>query len=215
MRHTIWICAFVVACSSTPSTPTDAGATDAATDVVIPTSTSLAIDGDPNGLYWDATSSTLYVADDGNNRILTYTDAGGSRAVCKSSRGARERTWARSAHSASRRVAARHAIRLRHDGRRRSSDAEFARAARRARSFRISIRRSVASVSRARTTERSSTRTSRKMEPVTSARSRRSRSRASRPTSSPGLQKPVGVLVIGPDVLHGRSRHERAPTSTP
>ena len=44
---------------------------------MIPATASLAIDGDPNGLYWDATSSTLYIADDGNNRILTYTDAAG------------------------------------------------------------------------------------------------------------------------------------------
>jgi DNA-binding beta-propeller fold protein YncE len=37
----------------------------------------LQIDGDPNGLYWDATAQRLYLADDNNNRILLWTDAAG------------------------------------------------------------------------------------------------------------------------------------------
>ena len=37
---------------------------------VVPTNASIALDGDANGLYWNAQSSTLYIADDGNNRIL-------------------------------------------------------------------------------------------------------------------------------------------------
>ncbi len=37
----------------------------------------LTIDGDANGLWWDDASQTLYIADDNNNRILTWTDAGG------------------------------------------------------------------------------------------------------------------------------------------
>ena len=37
----------------------------------------LAVDGDPNGLWWDAATETLYLADDDGNRILTWTDAGG------------------------------------------------------------------------------------------------------------------------------------------
>lgn len=37
----------------------------------------IAIDGDPNGLFWDATTSTLYVADDQNDRVLKYTDKDG------------------------------------------------------------------------------------------------------------------------------------------
>lgn len=37
----------------------------------------IAIDGDPNGLWWDAAGQTLYVADDDGNRILRWTDAAG------------------------------------------------------------------------------------------------------------------------------------------
>ncbi|PTL76267.1 hypothetical protein [Vitiosangium sp. GDMCC 1.1324] len=37
----------------------------------------LTLEGDPNGLWWDAPSRTLYIADDQNNRILQWTDAGG------------------------------------------------------------------------------------------------------------------------------------------
>jgi hypothetical protein len=36
----------------------------------------LALDGDPNGVLWDATAQTLYIADNANNRILTWTEAG-------------------------------------------------------------------------------------------------------------------------------------------
>ncbi|NOU27724.1 MAG: hypothetical protein HOO96_07460 [Polyangiaceae bacterium] len=38
------------------------------------TSGRIALEGDPNGLYWDAGESTLYIADDAHNRILTYRD---------------------------------------------------------------------------------------------------------------------------------------------
>ena len=37
----------------------------------------LAIDGDPNGLFWDDGQQTLYIADDNGNRILRWTDAAG------------------------------------------------------------------------------------------------------------------------------------------
>ena len=37
----------------------------------------IALDGDPNGLFWDAASQTLYIADDQNNRVLKWTDAEG------------------------------------------------------------------------------------------------------------------------------------------
>ena len=37
----------------------------------------LAIEGDPNGLFWDDAASVLYVADDDGNRILRWTDARG------------------------------------------------------------------------------------------------------------------------------------------
>ncbi|HEX7665929.1 MAG TPA: hypothetical protein VF407_15485, partial [Polyangiaceae bacterium] len=33
--------------------------------------------GDPNGLWWDDASQTLFIADDDNNRLLKYTDADG------------------------------------------------------------------------------------------------------------------------------------------
>jgi sugar lactone lactonase YvrE len=52
----------------------DLGETDASPP---PTTASVPLDGDPNGLYWDAPTSTLFVADDGNNRILTYRDGAG------------------------------------------------------------------------------------------------------------------------------------------
>ena len=39
--------------------------------------TSMALDGDPNGLFWDDATSTLFIADSDNNRILRFTDAGG------------------------------------------------------------------------------------------------------------------------------------------
>jgi hypothetical protein len=76
MRTAAITIAFALACSSTPPpAQNDAGAD--APVVSVPTNTSLAIDGDPNGLYWDDAASTLYVADDGNNRVLMYTDSGG------------------------------------------------------------------------------------------------------------------------------------------
>ncbi|EYF04643.1 SMP-30/gluconolactonase/LRE family protein [Chondromyces apiculatus] len=37
----------------------------------------IALDGDPNGLFWDAASGTLYIADDNNNRILSWTEENG------------------------------------------------------------------------------------------------------------------------------------------
>lgn len=39
--------------------------------------TALPLDGDANGLWWDDATSTLYIADDNNNRILQWTDGGG------------------------------------------------------------------------------------------------------------------------------------------
>ncbi|MFE8595481.1 SMP-30/gluconolactonase/LRE family protein [Archangium violaceum] len=37
----------------------------------------IALDGDPNGIWWDAATKTLFMADDQNNRVLKWTDAGG------------------------------------------------------------------------------------------------------------------------------------------
>ncbi|MBK8256180.1 MAG: hypothetical protein IPK82_26360 [Polyangiaceae bacterium] len=39
--------------------------------------TTIALDGDPNGLYWDDSQGVLYLADDNQNRILKWTDAEG------------------------------------------------------------------------------------------------------------------------------------------
>jgi hypothetical protein len=38
---------------------------------------SLAISGDPEGLWWEPSNSTLYIADQQNGRIMTWTDDGG------------------------------------------------------------------------------------------------------------------------------------------
>lgn len=37
----------------------------------------VAVDGDPNGLWWDDATQTLFIADDDNDRILKYTDKEG------------------------------------------------------------------------------------------------------------------------------------------
>ncbi|MBL8913075.1 MAG: hypothetical protein JNM17_20435 [Archangium sp.] len=54
--------------------------TDAGTDAGVPVERgpkALPLDGDGNGLWWDAPTSTLYIADDQNNRILKYRDGEG------------------------------------------------------------------------------------------------------------------------------------------
>jgi DNA-binding beta-propeller fold protein YncE len=43
----------------------------------------LPFEGDPNGLYWDDSQQTLYVADDNGNRILRWTDAAGFSLVAE------------------------------------------------------------------------------------------------------------------------------------
>lgn len=43
--------------------------------------TVLNIEGDPNGLWWDDASQTLYVADDDGNRILSWSDEVGFKLV--------------------------------------------------------------------------------------------------------------------------------------
>lgn len=39
--------------------------------------TSIPLDGDANGLFWDAALGTLIIADDDHNRLLAWTDSGG------------------------------------------------------------------------------------------------------------------------------------------
>jgi sugar lactone lactonase YvrE len=64
----------VSGCSNTAAAPS----VDAAADAVAPlTTATLSLDGDPNGLYWDSAAATLFIADDGNNRVLTYRDGSG------------------------------------------------------------------------------------------------------------------------------------------
>ncbi len=43
--------------------------------------TTIPIDGDPNGIAWDATAKVLYIADQAGNQVLSYTDGGGFGAV--------------------------------------------------------------------------------------------------------------------------------------
>jgi DNA-binding beta-propeller fold protein YncE len=45
--------------------------------------TAIPLDGDPNGLWWDSATATLYIADDNNNRILQWTDGGGIALVAE------------------------------------------------------------------------------------------------------------------------------------
>ncbi|EAU69041.1 hypothetical protein STIAU_8678 [Stigmatella aurantiaca DW4/3-1] len=57
------------ACGSTPG-PSGPGPLDRGPKAV-------SLEADPNGLWWDAASGTLFLADDENNRVLQWTDAGG------------------------------------------------------------------------------------------------------------------------------------------
>lgn len=57
------------------STPTADSTGDSATAARGPLT--ITIDGDPNGIWWSAAAQTLYLADDNNNRILTWRDGTG------------------------------------------------------------------------------------------------------------------------------------------
>lgn len=61
-------------CGSSDETSADGGS-----ETAVPTTASIPLDGDPNGLFWDDANGTLYIADDGNNRILTYRDGAGTQ----------------------------------------------------------------------------------------------------------------------------------------
>ncbi|MBZ4377357.1 hypothetical protein [Corallococcus sp. AS-1-6] len=61
-----------VGCSSSPEVP---GPSE--NPVIERGPKTIALDGDPNGLWWDAESATLYMADDQNNRVLSYRDGEG------------------------------------------------------------------------------------------------------------------------------------------
>lgn len=65
-----FVLAVCAACGSDePAGPVDAGPPK--------TNASLPFAGDPSGLFWDGTTSTLFIADDANNRVATYRDADG------------------------------------------------------------------------------------------------------------------------------------------
>lgn len=62
-----------------PSQPSDddSATDDDSTPGVDRGPTQIDLDADPNGLWWDAKSGTLLIADDNGNRILTWTDEAG------------------------------------------------------------------------------------------------------------------------------------------
>jgi DNA-binding beta-propeller fold protein YncE len=61
---------FLAACGSSNQAPSDAGGVERGPKIV-------AVEGDPNGLWWDDAEQTLYVADDNGNRVLRWTDEDG------------------------------------------------------------------------------------------------------------------------------------------
>jgi len=73
-RRRSWFAAAValplVACST-------AGTAPGAAPVASATRTTLAVEGDPNGIYWDAKDGALLLADDDGNRILRWSDGAG------------------------------------------------------------------------------------------------------------------------------------------
>lgn len=71
---------FLTACGPAMMNPLGDAGLDAGTDAGFPVERgpkAIALDGDGNGLWWDAPSQTLYIADDQNNRILKYRDGEG------------------------------------------------------------------------------------------------------------------------------------------
>jgi sugar lactone lactonase YvrE len=63
--------------TGTSSSASGSGGAGGAAAMVDRGPTAIPLDGDPNGLWWDAATATLYIADDNNNRILKWTDGGG------------------------------------------------------------------------------------------------------------------------------------------
>lgn len=58
----------VGACAASPAAPQRP---------LAPSPVTIAVEGDPNGIFWDALEHRLLVADDDGNRILSWTDAAG------------------------------------------------------------------------------------------------------------------------------------------
>jgi hypothetical protein len=63
--------------SSASSSSGDAGGPDGGAVNRGPAAVPFDDSADPNGLWWDEATDTLYIADDGNNRILSWTDSAG------------------------------------------------------------------------------------------------------------------------------------------
>lgn len=58
-----------IGCASSSQVPVDPGTVERGPKI-------FPVEGDPNGLWWDDASHTLYLADDNGNRILQWTDTG-------------------------------------------------------------------------------------------------------------------------------------------
>lgn len=65
------------------STGTNGGSTGTGNIMVERGPKLIPVEGDPNGLWWDDVTHTLYVADDNGNRILKWTDAAGFSLVAE------------------------------------------------------------------------------------------------------------------------------------
>ena len=72
LRSSLLLASTLAACAGSTGGPGEDGDT---ADGVNNGATELSLDGYPNGLWWDDASETLFVADDRNNRVLTWTDA--------------------------------------------------------------------------------------------------------------------------------------------
>ncbi|MEQ1500964.1 MAG: hypothetical protein ABMB14_01975 [Myxococcota bacterium] len=72
----MWI-QLLIGCQGGSDGPSDGNGDSGAEVQVDRGPTEIALDGDPNGLWWDAASGTLYIADDNGNRVLKWTDADG------------------------------------------------------------------------------------------------------------------------------------------
>jgi hypothetical protein len=77
-KQTLWVVVALGALACGKGQGASDGGNDAGEDAGVQRGpVSLSFAGDPEGLWWDAPSSTLFVADQENNQILTWTDAKG------------------------------------------------------------------------------------------------------------------------------------------
>ncbi|AGC41523.1 hypothetical protein MYSTI_00164 [Myxococcus stipitatus DSM 14675] len=71
LSSTLLSCLLLCACGDSNPGPSKPGTQVERGPRAIP------LEGDPNGLFWDAASATLYIADDQNHRLLKYRDGEG------------------------------------------------------------------------------------------------------------------------------------------